>query len=337
VLLTARKHVQEALRRPWFRARKPLAKSAISEPCLKAADADLLGRFREIVSDPINILIERVPRAGMVEDGLVWLHNGNRVPVVGRNAYYGQFSDVLVINRGVHEPLEEYVFQETLRVMPDEPLMLELGAYWGHYSMWMKRQRPRSQVFMVEPEARHLRAGRDNFKRHGYDGTFIRALVSSGHFEVDRFMSERSFPRLSVLHSDIQGFEVDMLNGAAESFARGLIDYTFVSTHSQGLHEAVLTKLSEAGMRIEVSSGFDFETTSCDGFIFASRTALPPVFPAFNPVGRIDIMECSCAELVSYLASRLPFDNATATKSGPAPLATRPVSTVEASRVEKLR
>jgi hypothetical protein len=31
----------------------------------------------------------------------------------------------------VHEPLEEYVFQEVLRTMPEAPMMLELGAYWA--------------------------------------------------------------------------------------------------------------------------------------------------------------------------------------------------------------
>jgi len=98
----------------------------------KASSDDLLGRFREIVSDPINLLIERVPDAGIVEGGLVVLHNGNRVPFSGAGAYYEGFSDILVINRGVHEPLEEFVFQELLKALPERPSMIELGAYWAH-------------------------------------------------------------------------------------------------------------------------------------------------------------------------------------------------------------
>ena len=291
------------------RQRLPLNKSVagVTERgySAKAEGSDFLGRFREIVSDPLNLLIERDPLAGIVEDGLVWLHNGNRVPVEGQHAYYGRFSDVLVINRGVHEPLEEYVFQEVLRVMPSEPTMLELGAYWGHYSMWMKRERPRSRVFMVEPEPRNLEAGRANFARHAYDGTFIQAFVGKGQFEVDRFMSEQGYPRLNILHSDIQGFETEMLKGASESFSRGLIDFVFVSTHSQSLHEMVLAELSNAGMRIEASSGYAFETTSFDGFVIASRPALPPVLPGFNPIGRLAILQSSPAELISYLASQI--------------------------------
>ncbi len=94
----------------------------------KANAEDFLGRFREVISDPLNLLIERVAMAGLVEGNTVYLHNGNRVPVVGDGAYYGPFSHLLVINRGVHEPLEEFVFQELLKTLPDAPLMIELGA-----------------------------------------------------------------------------------------------------------------------------------------------------------------------------------------------------------------
>lgn len=179
----------------------------------KAPATDLLGQFREIIADPLNLLIERNCRAGTVEDGLVCLHNGNRVPIEGPNSYYGRFSDILVINKGVHEPLEEFVFQEVLRVVCDDPTMLELGSYWGHYSMWMKCQRPRARVFMVEPEPQNLEAGRSNFARHGYDGTFIQAFVGRGQFEVDRWIREYDHRQISVLHVDIQGFEVEMLEG----------------------------------------------------------------------------------------------------------------------------
>ncbi len=72
---------------------------------LKAVDSDFGGRFREVISDPLNILIERVPKAGLLDGNEVYLHNGNRVPIAGPEAYYGQFSSVLVFNRGVHEHL----------------------------------------------------------------------------------------------------------------------------------------------------------------------------------------------------------------------------------------
>jgi hypothetical protein len=98
---------------------------------MKAQADDLLGRFREVISDPLNLLIERVPMAGLVEQGEVYLHNGNRVPLSGEGAYYGAFSQLLIVNRGVHEPLEEFVFQQLLKSLGEAPVMLELGAYWA--------------------------------------------------------------------------------------------------------------------------------------------------------------------------------------------------------------
>src|SRR3954466_8758789 len=81
----------------------------------KAKPEDLIGRFREISSDTLNLLIERVPMAGLVEGDQVYLHTGLKVPGIGPGAYYGPPQRVLIINRGVHEPLEEYVFQELLK------------------------------------------------------------------------------------------------------------------------------------------------------------------------------------------------------------------------------
>ena len=84
--------------------------------------------------------------------------------MAGIGAYYGPFSQLLVINRGVHEPLEEYVFQELLKSLGAAPVMLELGAYWGHYSMWLKKVKPGSTVILVEPDVVNMAAGVANFK-----------------------------------------------------------------------------------------------------------------------------------------------------------------------------
>lgn len=295
--------LRDKLLRPRLQDKKLNCETAMPDRVEKAGGDDFLGRFREIVSDPLNLLIERVPCAGMVENNLVWLHNGNRVSIKGRDRYYGRLSNVLIINRGVHEPVEEYVFQEVMRLMPEDAIMLELGAYWSHYSMWMKRKRPRSRVFMVEPHARNLKVGQTNFARNGFEGTFIRAFVGKQHFTVDHFMHEQSLPKLNILHADIQGYEVEMLEGAAKSFEGRLIDYAFVSTHSEELHDKVVADLAAAGMRVEVSSNVDHETTSCDGFVFASRAELPPVFPGFNAIGRCEIVRSKPDKLVSYLSS----------------------------------
>jgi hypothetical protein len=267
----------------------------------KAASNDILGRFREIVSDPINLLIERVPQGGFVEDNLVCLHNGNRVPYSGHDAYYQRFSDILVINRGVHEPVEEFAFQECLKVLPPCPSMLELGAYWAHYSMWLKKIRPNATVTMVEPDPANLSVGLSNFRLNGYRGDFTPAFVGKGHFEVDAFLESRNSRHLEILHSDIQGFEVEMLDGAARSLAQTRIDYAFISTHSQELHYAVAERLKSFDYRIEISSDFDFETSSYDGLVFASSPSVAPIFGVYGPLGRCEILGLTPSQLVKRL------------------------------------
>jgi hypothetical protein len=260
---------------------------------LKAADTDFVGRFREVISDPLNLLIERVPQAGIVEGNDVYLHNGNRVPVTGAEAYYGQFSTLLVLNRGVHEPLEEYVFQELVKRLPVSPRMIELGAYWAHYSMWLKRVRPLANVIMVEPDSGNLAAGRANFARNGFEGEFIHAAVGKGLWELDGFFAARDLAHLDILHVDIQGAEAALLNGGRQTLGNSLIDYLCVSTHSQALHRGVAEELIRFGYRVEVSSDFDNETTSFDGFIFAASATTHPIFSNFNHFGRTAIAESS--------------------------------------------
>lgn len=271
----------------------------------KADAMDFLGRFREIVSDPINLLIKRHPLAGTVDNNFVYLHNGNKVPLSGPYTYYGDFSNILVINRGIHEPLEEYVFQELLEILPKAPSMLELGSYWGHYSMWLKKMHPGSTVHLVEPDESNMQAGRYNFEQHGYKGEFIKAFVGKEQFEVDKYLKAKKLLRMDILHADIQGYEVEMLEGCSDALRKKSVDYLFISTHSQELHKDVLIKLASFGYRIEVSSDFDTETTSFDGLIFASSPLIPQLFKNFHPFGREQIAGSQPINIINNLLARL--------------------------------
>lgn len=268
----------------------------------KASAEDFLGRFREIISDPLNLLIRRVPNAGFVEDNLVYLHNGLRVPLSGPNAYYGEFSSILVANRGVHEPLEEFVFQEVLERLPRAPVMVELGAYWGHYSMWLKTARPEAAVRLIEPDAASLQAGVENFKLNGLKGKFLQAFVGKGHFQVDRYLKEQGLSKVDILHSDIQGYEVEMLEDCSDSLSNRVIDYLFISTHSQELHQRTTELLGQSDYRVEIESDFDYGTTSFDGFVFASSPAVKPRFKEFVPISRVRIAQTQPAGMLEYLS-----------------------------------
>ena len=266
---------------------------------------NFIERHREILSDPLNLLINRVPQAGYLDGaGNVFLHNGIKVPIIGPFAYYSGFSDILILNRGVHEPLEEFCFQTVLAKLvnkTDPPRMLELGAYWGHYSMWLKSNFPNSSVTLVEPDVVNLQAGQHNFSLNGLEGTFINSFVCKGHFSVDAYMRKNGCSKLTILHADIQGFEVDMLQDCVETLDRGAVTYLFISTHTKKLHDACLEEINRHGYLLEVSSEPDRHTTSSDGFILATVDEQSRVFNNFNPMGRIDIAYASGNDLALYI------------------------------------
>jgi FkbM family methyltransferase len=270
----------------------------------KAQSDDFVGRWREIISDPLNILIERHPNSGLCDkDGYVCLHNGNKVSLVGENSYYEDFSKVLVLNRGVHEPLEEFCFQEMLKkVTAQNPVMIELGSYWAHYSMWFKKKFPDAQCFMVEESSKGLNAGRHNFSVNNHsNGDFILSKVGNNAFTIDDFTKEKRLEEISVLHSDIQGWELEMIDGATDFLGKHAASYIFLSTHSQKIHKEAKQKLVSFGYVIEVSSDFDNHTTSYDGFILATAPQAERVFQNFQPFGRSEISAHDSSSKLEYL------------------------------------
>jgi hypothetical protein len=71
---------------------------------------------------------------------------------------------------------------------------------------------------------------------------------------------------LSVLHSDIQGAEFDMLEGGVKMLSNHAVDFVFVSTHSELLHSTVKNKLIEWGY-IALADVSPIQSYSDDGIL----------------------------------------------------------------------
>jgi hypothetical protein len=250
----------------------------------KAQADDRLGRFREIVSDPNNARIPRVEFAGMVlrddrtGESTVVMHNGIRV-LLGQHAYYDDFAQILIINRGVHEPQEEYAFGEVLKYIEPGLPMIELGSYWAFYSLWYRKRFPGAPVFLAEPDEHNLQAGRRNFQLNGESGEFIHQGIGPGGLDVNRLVQERGIDRIGLLHADIQGAEGYLLASIAPLLVAQRIDYLFVSTHSQELHRECLDGLRQFGYRKLAAADFDNDTFAYDGLIVAAspRSRAPSI------------------------------------------------------------
>jgi hypothetical protein len=281
----------------------PIKEQVFSEPSELGKAKNFKERFKDVISDPLNLLINRVPEAGYVDANMnVFLHNGLKVPIKGKYAYYDDFSDILIFNRGVHEPLEEFCFQEVLKIIDKKnPIMLELGSYWAHYSMWFLQIFKFGKSFMVEPNLQNLNSGKHNFNINSLSGEFIQSEVCKGEFEVDIFIQENHINSLDILHCDIQGLELEMLERTHSTLNQNKVDYIFISTHSESIHNDVCNFLIENNYVIEVSSNFEDHTTSYDGFVLASNPETRRVFQNFKPLGRLDILNASPQELIDSL------------------------------------
>lgn len=232
-------------------------------------------RIDIVMSSPDNDFIPRVPQAGQTSNGRISMHNG--VQIIAGSYYGAPITELLRLNRGVHEPQEERVFEEAVKTLPSGAIILELGAYWGFYSLSFAAAVPEARCILVEPSPSNLQYGRENFAANGRTGEFV--LAYAGEVDpldesppplvtVDQLCQERDIEHLDVLHADIQGSEVAMLKDAQDMLSNSRVTFVFVSTHGEDLHAAVKELLSGWGYKIQADVR-PAESFSEDGLVFA--------------------------------------------------------------------
>ena len=237
--------------------------------------------------------LPKVESAGKVigndQESYQLTHNGIKLI---KDCYYGSWMTTLItLLQGHHEPQEEKAFYEILKYFPSNAVMIELGSYWGFYSMWFQKEIAGAQNFLIEPDPKNIEIGKKNFDLNGMQGNFTHAMVGEISLDeaeftdwnyvkhavpvvsIDDFAAEHNIDFIHMLHSDIQGAEVDMLKGCAKLMAEKRIGYYFISTH-RGVHELCLDLLHNYGLEIIVSINRD-ESFSADGLIVAKLPDIP--------------------------------------------------------------
>ena len=86
-------------------------------------------RISTVKASDDNQRLTQVPDAGKVFKDHQLLHNGLKI-TLGSYYDYGN-THLLIENKGVHEPQEEYAFAEILPFIPAKGTMMELGSYWA--------------------------------------------------------------------------------------------------------------------------------------------------------------------------------------------------------------
>ena len=252
----------------------------------KSDRAGWKARIHDVLTCSELKMIDRVSNAGKVEDGYLIMHNGLKIEPL---SYYGYpMLNMFMKSRGVHEPQEERIFGEVLKVLPKSAVMIELGSYWAFYSMWFCKVVVDARCFLIEPTAEGLEFGRKNFALNGMSGDFTRAFIgatsdSAGSdidtITLDDFTGSKGLGFADIVHSDIQGFEYAMLQGGDRMLSGMRVGYWFISTHSNELHHKCVEKLRQNGYDIVTSIDLD-DTYSIDGIIVARS----PSYPAIGPI-----------------------------------------------------
>lgn len=253
--------------------------------------------------------IPKVSQAGEVFDGpngrYQLMHNGIKVL---KDGYYGPWmTELIKLLHGHHEPQEEKAFNEILRYIPQNATMIELGSFWSYYSLWFQKQIVNAQNYMIEPDPNNLSIGKKDFDLNGMKGFFFNAAVGKESkdsipfkcesdnvmrqipmISVDDFVARERIETVELLLSDIQGFELEMLQGATRCLEQGRIRFVVISTHHHLIskdplmHQKCLGFVRGHGAHILVEHNIS-ESYSGDGLIVASFR------PADRNIPRIEV------------------------------------------------
>lgn len=244
-------------------------------------DKTWLERMEEVQQCKDYPLIRKDSNAGLIIKGRQYMHNGIQI---FPDSYYGYAGTALLVkNKGIHEPQEEYIFQQVLPYFPAGASMLELGSFWSFYSMWFAKEVPEARNFMLEPVELNLKIGKYNFEMNQVKGTFLKGYAGDKAgtapdgitiYSMESIAQELKLNYLDLLHCDIQGFEKEFLEGAKGWLSQKKIGWLFISTHSEEIHAYCRALIQAQGYEIKADISLA-DSYSVDGLITAALPGIP--------------------------------------------------------------
>lgn len=262
------------------------------------AQLDTAGRVALTVSCRDADALPKVEGAGQVFESphgpVQRMHNGVDVPHLG---YFGEWmAEIIVTLHGHHEPQEELAFARVLeRIERPDPVIVELGCFWAYYSSWFLTSFPGGTAVACEPDPDHLEVGRKTAAINGVDIRFVAAaggasddevleLPSWNHPGTVHHVPVRSVPtlvadhdldRIDVLHLDIQGAELAVLESCRGLIGDGRVRFVVVSTHHHTIsgdpqtHRRCIDLVRDLGGHV-IAEHTVLESFSGDGLLVAS-------------------------------------------------------------------
>ena len=248
-------------------------------------DKEILERVNTTISCRDCDYIPKVDNAGEVVENFQIMHNGVKVMHEG---YHGEWMAKIIKElKGHHEPQEEKAFYEILKNVDPGGVMLELGCNWSYYSLWFNKSIKDAKNIMIEPTDKKLEVGKQNFKINNAQGYFEKAFIGSNSeinskfidwdsrvYEInklciDDIVEKYNLEKIDILHSDIQGAEVEMLQGSVKSILENKIKFFVISTHGDNIHQYCKNFLEKYNFNI-ICEHTVSESYSADGLIVGS-------------------------------------------------------------------
>ncbi len=130
--------------------------------------------------------------------------------------------------------------------------MIELGSNQAYYSMLFRgiidgeNKNQKCKNIMLEPTPAHMIRGKKHFLHNNFEGIFEEGGI--GHYwcwdtrwhdkslpsyTIDELMKKHEIEQLDVLHSDIDGNEIRLLETSERAFKDKKINYIFLLTHGK--------------------------------------------------------------------------------------------------------
>jgi hypothetical protein len=181
---------------------------------------------------------------------------------------------------------EETVIQEIEKTKTQELTMIELGSNQAYYSVlfrsMLRHHGIQGRSLMVEPYDQFMPRSLRHIEINEFDNCFFdrRSIggewkawqnyqFTNGEATVDQLMSEYEMSHVNVLHSDIDGSEIIMLEGAQEALKARKISHIFILTHGPDLHQGCLDMLSQHDKNYDTIVSEDNGQHGTDGLIYA--------------------------------------------------------------------
>lgn len=227
--------------------------------------------LRDLRCDYISEL-ESIPKhndAGKIVDGYQIMHNGLKIV---ENCYHPEYVTYTLKTYKHFEPDQELWFHKALQTINSNGTMIELGSYWGYYSMWFNKSISNATNILVDSNTKHFNVGKENFKVNNLHGIFenlhVGAYNDSTTTTVDSIIERNNLDYIDIVHADIQFAEYEMLIGCRKAIAAKKIKWFFISTHNAGLTELCTKYLAKHNYEI-LESRAENKIPSTDGLIVA--------------------------------------------------------------------